>query len=344
MHLTRASLTRGLGLGLLACALAQPVLAVHIEEVAAGVSAPWGIAFSPFHTRYFAGGNKFASDDGASAIVGADLREVAVCADGTVWMTEPTANKVWRYLSYDGTMTAFAVPGAPTGVACGPVGFTYFTLYSGNEILYLGRDMVPGDLYGHIPIPTANSHPTGITYAIDGTVWFVEESGNKVGVVMDGNVVEYPLPTAGASPSGIAASSGHTLAITEPGVDKIAFFDISLHALVGEPSIPTGLSGARGIAFGQDGAFWFVEYAAAKIGRAKPGEPITELYVPTGGSHPRSIAAGPNGDLWFTEQSTGKLGRIELHPSGDVNADGNIDVSDVFYLINYLFAGGPVPK
>ena len=29
--------------------------------------------------------------------------------------------------------------------------------------------------------------------------------------------------------------------------------------------------------------------------------------------------------------------------SGDVNADGVTDTADVFYLINYLFAGGPVP-
>ncbi|HKC25547.1 MAG TPA: dockerin type I repeat-containing protein, partial [Thermoanaerobaculia bacterium] len=28
---------------------------------------------------------------------------------------------------------------------------------------------------------------------------------------------------------------------------------------------------------------------------------------------------------------------------GDVNADGFVDVNDVFYLINYLFAGGPLP-
>jgi hypothetical protein len=30
--------------------------------------------------------------------------------------------------------------------------------------------------------------------------------------------------------------------------------------------------------------------------------------------------------------------------SGDVNADGTTDIGDVFYLINYLFAGGPAPK
>ena len=28
---------------------------------------------------------------------------------------------------------------------------------------------------------------------------------------------------------------------------------------------------------------------------------------------------------------------------GDANGDGQVTASDVFYLINYLFAGGPAP-
>jgi hypothetical protein len=30
--------------------------------------------------------------------------------------------------------------------------------------------------------------------------------------------------------------------------------------------------------------------------------------------------------------------------SGDVNVDDATDILDVFYLINYLFAGGPPPE
>jgi hypothetical protein len=28
----------------------------------------------------------------------------------------------------------------------------------------------------------------------------------------------------------------------------------------------------------------------------------------------------------------------------DANGDGQVNIADVFYLINYLFAGGPAPK
>jgi hypothetical protein len=37
------------------------------------------------------------------------------------------------------------------------------------------------------------------------------------------------------------------------------------------------------------------------------------------------------------------LGSFELEPIGDANGDGTVDIADVFYLINYLFAGGPIP-
>jgi predicted outer membrane repeat protein len=37
------------------------------------------------------------------------------------------------------------------------------------------------------------------------------------------------------------------------------------------------------------------------------------------------------------------IGAVERDLGGDVNADGIVNVSDVFYLINYLFAGGAAP-
>ncbi len=37
------------------------------------------------------------------------------------------------------------------------------------------------------------------------------------------------------------------------------------------------------------------------------------------------------------------IGAYERTPCGDVNGDGSVNVSDVFFLINYLFAGGPLP-
>ncbi|MDP2960810.1 MAG: dockerin type I domain-containing protein, partial [candidate division Zixibacteria bacterium] len=35
---------------------------------------------------------------------------------------------------------------------------------------------------------------------------------------------------------------------------------------------------------------------------------------------------------------------MPIKTSGDVNCDGQVTVSDVVYLINYLFKGGPAPN
>ncbi len=38
------------------------------------------------------------------------------------------------------------------------------------------------------------------------------------------------------------------------------------------------------------------------------------------------------------------LGAFEVEPIGDANGDGLVNVADVFYLVNFLYAGGDVPK
>jgi hypothetical protein len=48
---------------------------------------------------------------------------------------------------------------------------------------------------------------------------------------------------------------------------------------------------------------------------------------------------GPNSN----EGIFARLFKAPLYPIGDVDGDGVVDVRDVFYLINYLFAGGPAP-
>ncbi len=63
-------------------------------------------------------------------------------------------------------------------------------------------------------------------------------------------------------------------------------------------------------AAGPDGAVWFTEESANRIGRISPEGEISEFPVPTPDSHPHSIALGSDGNLWFTERFAGKIGRI----------------------------------
>jgi streptogramin lyase len=78
------------------------------------------------------------------------------------------------------------------------------------------------------------------------------------------------------------------------------------------PGQPGFNSQPAGIAVGSDGALWFTEENAHKIGRITTGGTITEFQVPTVPSAPSEITAGPDGALWFTEIGANppKIGRV----------------------------------
>src|SRR5262249_14732159 len=75
---------------------------------------------------------------------------------------------------------------------------------------------------------------------------------------------------------------------------------------------PTSASSPRGIVAGPDGALWFTEIDAKKIGRITTGGTITEFSLPpsTAGPYPEGITAGPDGALWFTLSSAAMIGKI----------------------------------
>ena len=328
--------------GLLACALAKPLSAVAIQQVDS-CNACWGIAFTRWNGRFTAGasdvGYRTSQFIGFQDIGATDLRAIAAALDGTVWITEPYAGRIWHFNLATGIATYIPVSGQPWEITIGSDGNPWFTEFDGNKI---GRINPDGSL-SEFTVPTAGSGPSGITLGGDGNIWFTEFNGNKVGRVTPKGVFhEIALGTAGACPTEIA-SSGSQIAVVEVALGQIAFINIQGELEIDQP-IPTPGAAPQGIAYGSDGAFWFVEYYGNKIGRAQSGSPITEFPITTPGSGPRTITAGPDGGLWFTMQNRQAVGHVVLHLAGDLNADGVIDVADVFYLIDYLFAGGPVPQ
>jgi virginiamycin B lyase len=77
---------------------------------------------------------------------------------------------------------------------------------------------------------------------------------------------------------------------------------------------PTPTLGASplGIAPGPDGALWFVERGADRIGRVTTAGTVTEVALPPTGGGPTAIAEGSDGAMWFTEQTTDSIGRIAM--------------------------------
>jgi formylglycine-generating enzyme required for sulfatase activity/streptogramin lyase len=84
--------------------------------------------------------------------------------------------------------------------------------------------------------------------------------------------------------------------------------------------LPTADARPQGIAAGPDGAVWFTEARADRIGRigAAPSFSIEEFPLPHAGSEPWGIVAGADGNVWFTESSGDRVGRISPRPPHEI--------------------------
>lgn len=110
--------------------------------------------------------------------------------DGALWLTEPVNGKIER-ITTDGKKTEFALPNSdaqPWGITTGPDGALWFTEAScirqsgphctvGNKI---GRITTSG-LVTEFPIPSEGSGPHSITTGPDGSLWFTEYYGSRIG-------------------------------------------------------------------------------------------------------------------------------------------------------------------
>jgi len=107
----------------------------------------------------------------------------------------------------------------------------------------------------------------------------------------------------------------------------------SIAAMAAEVSIeewdvPTENSRPHDPAVAPDGALWFTEQRANKLGRLEPrtGQ-MREFLLPTPGSGPHGLVADREGNIWFTAISKGyvgkldpKTGSVKEYPTGDRRA------------------------
>jgi hypothetical protein len=88
-----------------------------------------------------------------------------------------------------------------------------------------------------------------------------------------------------------------------------------------------------------------------KNGGALQGDDVAVNAFTTGTQIAPDVAGGPAGSfvvVWRSDNQASATSSSDIYarllrPSGDADGNGLLDVNDVFYLINYLFAGGPPP-
>jgi virginiamycin B lyase len=82
--------------------------------------------------------------------------------------------------------------------------------------------------------------------------------------------------------------------------------------------VPTAGAFPHDAAAAPDGAFWFTEMRANKIGRLDPSTgKVREYRLRTPDSDPHGLAVAEDGSVWFTASAKGYIGRLDPE-SGDV--------------------------
>ena len=150
-------------------------------------------------------------------------------------------------------------------------------------------------------LPNPNSGPTTIAIAPDGTLWFTEGSGNRIGrMAPDGTgIKEFDLPHAGSAPRIITIGSDGNFWFSEHLGNRIG--RITPAGVISEFDIPTPDSQPRATALGRDGNVWFGEFVGGKIGRMTLAGQVTEFTLPGADRGPGDITAGADGNMWFVE-------------------------------------------
>ncbi len=313
-------------LAMTALPAAASITAPTMEFVAPTASSqPFQIVAGPDGAMWFTelAGNKIGRVTTAGAIsefsvttAASQPTGIVAGPDGNLWFTEATAGKIGQ-ITTAGVVTEFAIPTSgsqPFGIALGSDGNLWFAEQGASKI---GRITTAG-VVTEFATTTGNAQPKSITAGLDGALWFTESNANKIGRINTaGGISEFSNPNPAAQVAFITRSPNGNLVFTENQIDAIATIGLD-GRFQAEDSFPTATGGAGFVGLGSDGAVWFIEHNANKLGRygnGSNGPSIVEYDIPTGSSNVATLAAGPDGNLWYTEQATNKIARLTPNAS-----------------------------
>jgi len=240
---------------------------------------------------------------------------VVVAADGRIWFTESSGNRIGS-MNPDGSgVQEFPLPHPDSGpriLARGGDGNLWFSEHTGNRIARITQDGAITEW----DIPTPNSQPRAIALGADGNIWFGMFAAGKIGRITPAGVItEFIPPTADSGPRALAAGADGNIWFSEYKANRIG--RLTPKGEFTEFPLPRPNSGPGDITMGPDGALWFVELSGGmdglrtdgnRVGRIGYDGRVSEFTMPSASASAINIAVGPDHNLWYTRGAA--LGRV----------------------------------
>ena len=196
------------------------------------------------------------------------------------------------------------------GITPGPNGLIWFTgeTYAGGAVV--GKSTIQSDMLEYLL--SHYSDATSIAEGAEQDLW-ITLSPSAIGrFSTGGDFTAFPIPSelggSHSNPSSITRGPGNALWFVANDSGRHIVRIDSTGRMQGH-RVPVG-SRAQGITLGRDGALWFTDAGANKIGRMTSTGGVTEFSVPTQNAGLTGICQGPDGALWFIEDSANKVGSV----------------------------------
>ncbi len=195
------------------------------------------------------------------------------------------------------------------GITQGPNGLVWFTGEGVDEGSAVGKSTIQSDMIEY-PLPQYGN-ATSIAQGWE-HLWVTLSPAAIGRFSTGGDFTAFPIPSV------FGGTHSYPYSITK-GPDAALWFianDAGRHIvridstgkMQGHP-VPAG-SRPEWLTLGSDGALWFTDAGANKIGRMSATGAVTEFSVPTPNAGLTGICQGPDGKLWFLEDAANKVGTV----------------------------------
>jgi virginiamycin B lyase len=182
------------------------------------------------------------------------LGRLTIAPDGAAWFADQTGYGVTRLK--DGVFTRHQIEsarGGPYGIAVTADGAVWATLQNGNQLLRIAADDGTGKTFD---LPRGGAVPTDVAAGSDGSVWFLQFRGNRIGRFKDGQFSDVEVGQENAGLSGIAV-----------GLDNDIWFGMMRRASLGRlrngriAVFPLPRDNARpfSVVVDRDGNVWYAD-------------------------------------------------------------------------------------